>query len=49
MDYVSDQLFDNCMIRICAIVDNHPRESLTLMPSQHIRGLDVEMNVERIT
>lgn len=49
MDFVSDQLFDSRKIRVLAIVDNHTRESLALMPSQSIRGLDVVMSLERIT
>jgi putative transposase len=44
MDFVSDQLYDGRRFRILAIVDNHTRESLALMPRSSIRGVDV-MNV----
>jgi putative transposase len=44
MDFVSDQLYDGRRFRVLAIVDNHTRESLALMPRSSTRGVDV-MNV----
>jgi putative transposase len=49
MDFVSDQLFDNRRFRVLAIVDNHTRESLALMPPQKIRGVDVVNVLDLIT
>lgn len=49
MDFVSDQLFDNRRFRVLAIVDNHTRESLALMPRQKIRGIDVVNVLDLIT
>ena len=49
MDFVSDQLFDNRRFRVLAIVDNHTRESLALMPRQKIRGIDVVHVLNLIT
>jgi putative transposase len=49
MDFVSDQLYDGRRVRVLAIVDNHTRESLALVPSQRIRGMDVVETLERIT
>ncbi len=41
MDFVSDQLYDGRRFRVLAIVDNHTRESLALLPRSSIRGVDV--------
>lgn len=49
MDFISDQLFDGRRVRVLAIVDNHTRESLALVPSQRIRGIDVVQVLEMIT
>jgi putative transposase len=49
MDFVSDQLYDGRRVRVLAIVDNHTRESLALVPSQRIRGMDVVETLEKLT
>jgi len=49
MDFISDQLFDGRRIRVLAIVDNHTRESLSLVPSPRIRGINVVEVLEKVT
>ena len=48
MDFVADELFDGSRIRVLTLVDNHTRESLSLMPGQRIRGIDVVEALEAV-
>jgi len=41
MDFMSDELFDGCRIRLLTIVDNFTRESLAIQVAASIRGQDV--------
>ena len=41
MDFVTDELFDGCRIRILTIVDNFTRESLCASARQRFKGVDV--------
>ena len=48
MDFVSDQLFDDCRLRVLVIVENCTRECLPMESSAKIRGIDVVTKLERI-
>jgi len=49
MDFVSDELYDGCRIRILTLVDNHTRESLAIRAGWRVRASDVVKVQEEVS